>query len=110
MLDQLGGAMQLGDQNSQRHEAGQNDLFGLSAERAPARPRSCASRAPLPEWSEAVRLTGERETLGLYLTGHPLGALRTGPARASSRIASAISSATGRSGAASRDASAAASP
>jgi DNA polymerase-3 subunit alpha len=26
----------------------------------------------LPEWSEAVRLTGERETLGLYLTGHPL--------------------------------------
>jgi DNA polymerase-3 subunit alpha len=26
----------------------------------------------LPEWSEAVRLAGERETLGLYLTGHPI--------------------------------------
>jgi DNA polymerase-3 subunit alpha len=26
----------------------------------------------LPEWGEAVRLTGERETLGLYLTGHPI--------------------------------------
>ena len=26
----------------------------------------------LPEWGEAVRLAGERETLGLYLTGHPI--------------------------------------
>ena len=26
----------------------------------------------LPDWSEAVRLAGERETLGLYLTGHPI--------------------------------------
>jgi DNA polymerase-3 subunit alpha len=26
----------------------------------------------LPEWSEAVRLAGERETLGLFLTGHPI--------------------------------------
>ncbi len=26
----------------------------------------------MPEWGEAVRLTGERETLGLYLTGHPI--------------------------------------
>jgi DNA polymerase-3 subunit alpha len=28
--------------------------------------------AVLPEWSEAERLKGERETLGLYLTGHPI--------------------------------------
>jgi DNA polymerase-3 subunit alpha len=26
----------------------------------------------LPEWPEEVRLAGERETLGLYLTGHPV--------------------------------------
>jgi DNA polymerase-3 subunit alpha len=26
----------------------------------------------LPEWSESVRLAGERETLGLFLTGHPI--------------------------------------
>jgi DNA polymerase-3 subunit alpha len=26
----------------------------------------------LPEWGEALRLAGERETLGLYLTGHPI--------------------------------------
>ena len=28
----------------------------------------------LPEWSESERLAGERETLGLYLTGHPVAA------------------------------------
>jgi len=26
----------------------------------------------VPEWHEALRLAGERETLGLYLTGHPI--------------------------------------
>ena len=30
------------------------------------------SRETLPDWSEAVRLAGERDTLGLYLTGHPI--------------------------------------
>ncbi len=75
LMQRLPAAMQLGDQNSKAHEAGQNDMFGLG----PA-PASAAARVPaaaplaavvLPEWSEAVRLAGERETLGLYLTGHP---------------------------------------
>jgi DNA polymerase III subunit alpha len=71
LMEGLAAAMQLGDQNTRAHEAGQNDLFGLAGEeRARTRPRRAG---PLPEWSEAVRLTGERETLGLYLTGHPLG-------------------------------------
>ncbi|MBV9724669.1 MAG: DNA polymerase III subunit alpha, partial [Gammaproteobacteria bacterium] len=71
LLDRLTTAMQLGDQNSRAHEAGQNDLFGLaSPERAGL--AELRRAAPLPEWSEAVRLAGERETLGLYLTGHPL--------------------------------------
>ena len=26
----------------------------------------------MPEWPEATRLAGERDTLGLYLTGHPI--------------------------------------
>ncbi|HEY8051724.1 MAG TPA: DNA polymerase III subunit alpha [Steroidobacteraceae bacterium] len=70
LMDRLGAAMQLGDQNTRAHAAGQNDLFGLASE-SPASP-SPVRRAPLPEWSQAVRLAGERETLGLYLTGHPL--------------------------------------
>ena len=76
LMQRLPAAMQLGDQNSKAHEAGQNDLFGLG----PAPAAVAASETPtgpasagvvLQEWTEAVRLAGERETLGLYLTGHP---------------------------------------
>jgi DNA polymerase-3 subunit alpha len=73
LMDGLGSAMQLGDQNTRALDAGQNDLFGLG-EGGPSRGTAPAARpAPLPEWTEAQRLAGERETLGLYLTGHPLG-------------------------------------
>ncbi|HTT01891.1 MAG TPA: DNA polymerase III subunit alpha [Steroidobacteraceae bacterium] len=72
LMSQLGAAMQLGDQSSRAHEAGQNDLFGLTAA-LPAPPVEAVGGATvLPEWSERVRLVGERETLGLYLTGHPI--------------------------------------
>ncbi|MBS0581017.1 MAG: DNA polymerase III subunit alpha [Proteobacteria bacterium] len=70
LMDRLASAMQLGDQNSRMHQAGQNDMFGLTTDAKQNLPPARA--ATLPEWSEAVRLTGERETLGLYLTGHPL--------------------------------------
>jgi DNA polymerase-3 subunit alpha len=70
LMDSLSAAMQLGDQTSRASEAGQDDLFGLIAPTPAAAPLK--ARDPLPEWSEGVRLTGERETLGLYLTGHPL--------------------------------------
>lgn len=30
--------------------------------------------ANIPEWPDKVWLEGERETLGLYLTGHPINA------------------------------------
>jgi DNA polymerase-3 subunit alpha len=67
----LGTAMQRGDQGARAHEAGQVDLFGLAAEeRASTTPVPQAAAAP--DWSEALRLAGERETLGLYLTGHPI--------------------------------------
>ena len=72
-MHQLPGAMQAAEQHSRAAEAGQVDLFGLAE---PAVPRESADaselRETLPEWSEPVRLAGERETLGLYLTGHPI--------------------------------------
>jgi len=71
LMDRLGRAVQLGDQSSRAHDAGQSDLFGLAADAASS--LAPAPRVTLPEWSESVRLAGERETLGLYLTGHPLG-------------------------------------
>jgi DNA polymerase-3 subunit alpha len=71
LLAGLPAAMQLGDQNARAHEAGQNDLFGLAAVPEPAAQARDTLRT-VADFSEAVRLQGERETLGLYLTGHPI--------------------------------------
>ena len=76
LMQRLPAAMQLGDQNSKAHEAGQNDLFGLgpasaTAHRQESPAEGSAPAEALQEWTESVRLAGERETLGLYLTGHP---------------------------------------
>jgi DNA polymerase-3 subunit alpha len=62
LTSQLDRAVHLGEQNSRAMIVGQVDLFGLSA----------ADDATVADWSEAQRLAGERETLGLYLTGHPI--------------------------------------
>src|SRR3989440_1943229 len=91
LMDRLGAAVHLGDQSTRAHAAGQNDLFGLaSEERASAAP--LLGGPVLPEWSEAVRLAGERETLGLYLTGHPLARCESSLARfVSHRIGDLVS-------------------
>ena len=59
---ELDRAMHLGEQNSRAMSVGQVDLFGLSA----------ASDKVVVDWTEAQRLAGERETLGLFLSGHPI--------------------------------------
>ncbi len=69
LMHQLPAALQLGEQSTRASAAGQVDLFGLApSEDAP--PPLPAEE--VPDWSEAVRLAGERETLGLFLTGHPI--------------------------------------
>ena len=59
---ELDRAMHLGEQNSRAMSVGQVDLFGLSA----------AENCAVADWSDAQRLAGERETLGLFLSGHPI--------------------------------------
>jgi DNA polymerase III subunit alpha len=59
---ELDRAMHLGEQNSRAMSVGQVDLFGLSA----------APDTLVADWTEAQRLAGERETLGLFLSGHPI--------------------------------------
>ena len=91
LMHRLPAAMQLGDQNSKAQDAGQNDMFGLMDDRATAA-APVVRAVELPEWSESVRLTGERETLGLYLTGHPIGRFESGLARlVSHRIGDLVS-------------------
>ena len=72
LLAGLPAAMQLGDQTARAHEAGQNDMFGLATLPAPSSGAAGDGIPVIADFSEAVRLQGERETLGLYLTGHPI--------------------------------------
>src|ERR1700733_11521659 len=72
LLESLPRAMQLGDQTARAHQAGQNDMFGLSAVPPPTAEQRGDTIRAIADFSEAVRLQGERETLGLYLTGHPI--------------------------------------
>ncbi|HET9122252.1 MAG TPA: DNA polymerase III subunit alpha, partial [Acidiferrobacteraceae bacterium] len=61
-LDQ---AMQAAGRHARDVDAGQTDLFG-GVQAAPA------VVPAVPHWDESERLSGEKETLGLYLTGHPI--------------------------------------
>ena len=70
LMHSLPAAMQLADQTIRARAVGQNDMFGLM-EPTPASTSAIVETETLPDWSRRVRLDGERETLGLYLTGHP---------------------------------------
>jgi DNA polymerase-3 subunit alpha len=69
LMHALPTAMQLADQTIRARVVGQDDMFGLFETSASAS-EPIATEA-LPDWSRRVRLEGERDTLGLYLTGHP---------------------------------------
>ena len=68
MVAALGKAMQAADQHNRDRSAGQNDMFGGTAQ-----PDREEFQVPmLEEWLEPERLAAEKDTLGLYLTGHPI--------------------------------------
>ena len=60
-------AMQRADQHARDAEAGQDDMFGGAAAVIEDEPIE-----QIQEWNERQRLQAERDTLGLYLTGHPI--------------------------------------
>ncbi len=67
IMASLNCALQHAEQTTRDQAMGQHDLFGgthmqtMTIDYVPASP-----------WSEQQRLFGEKETLGLYLTGHPI--------------------------------------
>ena len=69
LMAQLPMALKLAEQHVRDAGMGQNDLFG---EAGPAPVDKPLDLVELPEWTEDERLTGEKETLGLYLSGHPI--------------------------------------
>jgi DNA polymerase-3 subunit alpha len=62
-------ALQKAEQVARQQEQGQTDLFGLETSSASEETFSFVNT---PEWTEEQRLLGEKETLGHYLSGHPL--------------------------------------
>jgi DNA polymerase-3 subunit alpha len=73
LMASLGAALQWAEQHGRDAAAGQNDLFGnLALAPADTEPSSATRFVDAPEWSDRERLDGEKETLGLYLTGHPI--------------------------------------
>lgn len=63
-------ALQAADQAARNQDAGMFDLFGEVEAETPSDPY--ADYQKVREWTDKERLLGEKETLGLYVTGHPI--------------------------------------
>jgi len=75
LMETLNDAVTSAEQISKNRSRGQEDLFGDSFSEQDILVQS-KSRVVEP-WIEEIRLQGEKETLGLYLTGHPLDRFET---------------------------------
>ncbi len=64
----LSTATKIAEQHTRNSAAGQNDMFGFTS---PATDHK-DQWINIPEWDGRHRLVGEKDTLGLYLTGHPI--------------------------------------
>jgi len=65
----LPAALRGGDQFHKNEAAGQNDLFGLGEPVESDEPELMVLQN---NWSDRERLRAEKDTLGLYLSGHPI--------------------------------------
>ena len=72
LMASLDAAVQGGEQLTRATEAGQDDLFGGGG----AGPVE-VQPAVLPEWPARLRLANERETLGRFLSGHPIASFES---------------------------------
>ncbi len=69
LMATLPDAIAAADQHAKAESFGQSDMFGLLT----TEPEAVAQAfKDVPPWQEKVWLNGEKETLGLYLTGHPI--------------------------------------
>jgi DNA polymerase-3 subunit alpha len=70
LMATLPDAIQAAEQQARNAEAGMTDLFGGGDEDAgDSTPVEWKTARP---WHDDIRLQGEKETLGLFLTGHPI--------------------------------------
>ncbi len=68
MMGSLTLALQTAEQHDRDRATGQNDMFGGASAAGEDKDRFSSA----PEWTDEERLVGEKDTLGLYLSGHPI--------------------------------------
>jgi DNA polymerase-3 subunit alpha len=67
-------ALDAGQKQQRDRAQGQANLFGLLA--TPDRPAAPESLPEVPDWGEGERLAYEKESLGFFVSGHPLERFR----------------------------------
>ncbi|NTS77078.1 DNA polymerase III subunit alpha [Catenovulum sp. SM1970] len=73
LIASVSDAMRAAEQHAKDQQIGQSDLFGVLT----TEPEDVEMAfANVPKWPEEIWLEAERETLGLYLTGHPINRYR----------------------------------
>ncbi|XOD70051.1 MAG: DNA polymerase III subunit alpha [Sodalis sp. (in: enterobacteria)] len=70
LMHSIGNALKSAEQHAKAQAIGQGDMFGVQEEEKKI--VETTYNTTIWPWPEQVVLDGERETLGLYLTGHPI--------------------------------------
>jgi DNA polymerase-3 subunit alpha len=71
LFAQIEGALEAAQKAEKARASGQHGLF-LSFDEAPPESAPAPPRPQVAEWDEDTRLSGEKEVLGYYVSGHPL--------------------------------------
>ena len=77
MIHELPESLQAAEQSQRDRESGQSDMFGsfgdaVATGQGDMSPAHAIEHQPITPWTRLQGLQGERATLGLYLTGHPV--------------------------------------
>ncbi|MEM1190379.1 MAG: DNA polymerase III subunit alpha [Pseudomonadota bacterium] len=72
LFSAIDAALRAAEQNAANREAGMSDLFGETVQASRSADNPYEELAAVRPWTDRERLQGERDTLGLYVTGHPI--------------------------------------
>jgi len=73
LIENLDKATSLAEQHNKDLDSGQNDMFGLEAPTSPSEEVDSSSVYDfVKDWDDKQRVMYEKETLGFYLSGHPI--------------------------------------
>ncbi|MEK8021269.1 MAG: DNA polymerase III subunit alpha [Candidatus Parabeggiatoa sp.] len=75
LMASLENAIKQAERHSNDSAAGQNDIFALLNNQQESAPKEAAPfLTDVPKWLEKERLNAEKDSLGFYLSGHPINA------------------------------------